>query len=293
MRGFPPSDEIDPAIAALADRQYGVVSREQLTALGLGRGRIDSRLAAGRLFRLHRGVYAVGHRAPRKEARWLAAVLACGDGAALSHRSAAVLWEIADREGPLPDVTVRVHRRFPQIATHTSRLADDDLAVCAGIPVTSPARTLADLAHVVADDALIRAVREAQFQRLFHIPSMREALERRPSSALRKLLDDIAPTQSVLEDRLLRICDRHRIPRPLTQQPLVGRRVDFLWPSQRVVVEADGWEGHSTPSAFQADRTTSNALQLAGYAVLRFTHADVGRRPAHVAREIREALGAW
>jgi very-short-patch-repair endonuclease len=120
--------------------------------------------------------------------------------------------------------------------------------------------------------------------------SIHDALGRRRSRALRRLLDDIAPTQSLLEDRLLRIGDHHGIPRPLTQQRLAGRRVDFLWPDERVVVETDGWNGHSTPTAFQADRATSNALQLAGYAVLRFTHADVDRRPAHVARQISRAL---
>jgi very-short-patch-repair endonuclease len=292
MRVQPPSDRTDLAIAALADRQYGVVSRRQLAGLGIAARAIDRRIAAGRLFILHRGVYAVGHRAPRREARWLAAVLSCRQGAVLSHRSAAALWEIADDEAADPDVTVAAHRRAPGIVTHTSSLHAAEATAHRAIPVTSPARTLVDLARVVDDDALVRAVREAQFRRLFHIPSMQAALERRPSRVLRRMLVDIAPTQSILEDRLLGICDRHRIPRPLTQQPLVGRRVDFLWPGQRLVVETDGWEGHSTPTAFQRDRATSNALQLDGYAVLRFTHADITRRPRHVARQIRAALSA-
>jgi very-short-patch-repair endonuclease len=177
-------------------------------------------------------------------------------------------------------------------ATHTSCLNAVEATVHRGIPVTSPARTLVDPARVIDDDALVRAVREAQFRRLVHVPSIQEALERRPSCVLRRLIDDIAPTQSVPEDRLFQICDRYRIPRPLTQQPLVGRSVDFLWPAQRLVVEADGWEGHSTPTAFQHDRAMSNALQLAGYAVLRFTYADVTRRPRQVARQIRAALTA-
>ena len=290
MRGLLSFDEIDPAVAALAGRQYGVVSRAQLEALGVGDRRIERRVGSGRLIPVHRGVYAVGHRAPRSEARWLAAVLACGDGAALSHRSAAALWQILDREGAKPDVTSASSRRHPGIAAHTARLTAAEVAVCARIPVTSPARTLVDLAHEIEPDDLLRALREAQFQRLFHIPSIRAALERRPSRVLRRLLEDFAPTQSILEDRLLAICDRHRLPRPLTQQRLAGRRVDFLWPVERVVVETDGWQGHSTATAFQADRATSNALQLAGYAVLRFTHADVTQRPTETARQIRAAL---
>jgi very-short-patch-repair endonuclease len=106
------------------------------------------------------------------------------------------------------------------------------------------------------------------------------------------LVEDLALTQSGLEDRLLDICDHHGISPPLTQQPLFGRRIDFVWPGERVVVETDGWQGHGTRSAFQADRTISNRLQLEGYTILRFTHTDVARRPSHVARQIRTALAS-
>jgi very-short-patch-repair endonuclease len=290
MRALETADGIDPAIAALAGHQCGVVSRDQLVALGLARGQIQRRVAGGRLLRLHPGVYAVGHRAPRQEARWLAAVLACGEGAVLSHRSAGALWQIIDRERPDAEVTVRARRRTPGVTVHRGRLAPTDRAICRRIPVTSPARTLTDLAHDLDDD-LVRALREAQFRRLLHPSSVPEALTRRRSTALRTLLEeDAVPTQSILEDRLLAICDRYQIPRPLTQQHLAGRRVDFLWPAERVVVETDGWAGHSTPTAFQADRATANALQLAGYTILRFTHLDVTHRSRRAAGEIRAAL---
>jgi very-short-patch-repair endonuclease len=281
--------EVDRRIGRVAGRQYGVITRAQLHSLGASKHQIQRRIAAGRLHRVHTGVFAVGHRAPRREARWLAAVLACGEGGVLSHRSAAVLWGLADREG-LPDVTTRTCRRSPGVANHRAELVDAERTVRNGIPVTSPARTLVDLAHAVEAEQLTRAVRQAQFDQLFDVPSVRRALDRRPSSALRRLVDDIAPTQSILEDRLLAICSRHRIPRPLTQQPLAGRRVDFLWPAERLVVETDGWQGHATQDAFQADRTTSNELQLAGYVVLRFTRADLERRPRRVATAIRDAL---
>jgi very-short-patch-repair endonuclease len=141
------------------------------------------------------------------------------------------------------------------------------------LSVTSPARTLVDLAHAVAPDDLARAAREARFRGLFHLPSVLVVLERRRSSALRELLANLGPTQSPLEDRLLRICRRHGLPTPVTQRHITGSRVDFVWPAHRVVVETDGDEAHGTPAAFQQDRTATNRMQLAGYIVLRFTHA--------------------
>jgi very-short-patch-repair endonuclease len=208
------------------------------------------------------------------------------------RRAQPPLWEIHDAEGPWPDVTVatRNGRRPAGITVHRAQLARPDRRRRAGIPVTSPVRTLADLARQVDQADLVRALREAQFLRRFDLAAAQELLGRRPCRPLRILVEDLALTQSGLEDRLLDICDHHRISRPLTQQPLLGRRVDFLWPYERVVVETDGWQGHGTRSAFQADRAISNRLQLDGYTILRFTHADVARRPAHVARQIRAAL---
>ncbi len=215
---------------------------------------------------------------------------ACGPGAVLSHRSAGLLWGVLTTEGPSPDITSPAHRRTPGVRCHTAALTRTETAVHQRIPVTSPARTLADLAHVLTDDDLTRAVREAQFRRLFHLPAMLAVLDRRPSRHLRRLMDDLNATQSHLEDRLLHICRRSGLPSPITQQRIHGRRVDFVWPAHRVVVETDGYEGHATPSAFQRDRSATNRLQLAGYTGLRFTHADVTRRPAEVAEQIRSAL---
>ena len=154
----------------------------------------------------------------------------------------------------------------------------------------TPARTLVDLAHEIGERDLTRALREAQFRRLVHLPSMLAVLDHRRSKALRELLTDLAPTQSHLEDRLMDLCRRHGLPAPLTQQHVAGRRVDFLWPAERVVVEADGYQAHTTAAAFQLDRTTTNDLQLAGYTTLRSTYADVTRRPARVAGQIHRAL---
>jgi very-short-patch-repair endonuclease len=171
-----------------------------------------------------------------------------------------------------------------------TRLAPADVTRYRNIPVTSRARTLVDLAGDVDDRELTRALRETQFQRRFDLQATREALARRPCRALRVLVEDLVLTQTRIEDDLVRICDRYRITRPLTQQPVLGRRVDFLWPRERVIVETDGWEAHGTRGAFQADRVASNVYQLAGYVILRFTAADLRRRPRQVAEQIRAAL---
>jgi hypothetical protein len=151
-------------------------------------------------------------------------------------------------------------------------------------------RTIVDLGHLLDDPSLERVVREAQFRGLWKETAIRDALSRRSSPRVRAYLGDIAPTQTRLEDRFLRLCDHHGIPRPLTQQG-ARPRLDFVWPAHRLVVEVDGWESHRTRVAFQQDRTTTNALQLDGFVVLRFTWEDVNRRPAMVARQIRRALG--
>jgi very-short-patch-repair endonuclease len=274
-------------IASLARRQYGVVSSRQLD---LSANAIATRTASGRLFRIHRGVYAVGHLGLGQEARWLAAVLACGDGAVLSHRSAATFWGIRLGELFKVEVTTEHDRRHPGITTHRARLAPADRTVHRGIPVTSPARTLADLAHLLDHDELTRALREAMFRRLYDPKAIEDALTRRPSKALKDLLTEASVTQSMMEDRFLTICHRHRLPQPRTQHRIGAKRYDFAWPQQRVVVETDSWLAHSTPYAFQADRSQTNALQLAGWLVLRFTWADLTRRSRATAATVSRAL---
>jgi len=281
----------DAVIARLAAAAHGVVDRPSLLAAGLSRREIERRCERGTLIGVHRGVYAVGHTALSREGRWMAAVLACGERAVLSHRSAAVCWGFADREDLVPHVTAPHRVRPAGVVAHRGRLTAADRTARNGIPVTSPARTLADLAQILSEEDLERVVREAQFRRLFHPHAIREALGRRPSSALRRLLDDRNPSQSELEDRFLRLCRRHDIPKPQAQVRAGRRRPDFVWPEARLIVEVDSWQAHATQHAFQADRTLSNAVQLAGWTILRFTYADITRRPVHVAAQLRKALG--
>jgi very-short-patch-repair endonuclease len=274
------------SIARLAARQHGVVARRQLTDLGLDRGHIGRALAAGHLLRMHRGVYAVGHRAVADHGRWMAATLA-SEGV-LSHRSAAALWGLPLNDNGLTRVTTPTDRRHARIDAHRADLHPRDRTVRHGIPVTTVARTLADLAHSLDDESLHRVVREAQFRDRFDDDSVKDALSRRPARRLTAYLDDPTVTQTDLEDRFLRICRRYRIPTPLTQHG-ARPRVDFCWPDRSLVVEVDGWHAHRTRVAFQDDRTNTNLLQLAGNVVLRYTWDDVRVRHAEVAAQVLSA----
>ena len=251
----------------------------QLRLAGLSGSAIGRRVAAGRLHRVHRGVYAVGHPGLGAEGEWLAAVLACGDGAVLSHRSAAELWGILEpRGGPAhvivpapggrsPREGIRIHR-FPGLSRRETTRRH-------GIPVTTPARTLADLRSVVEPRELRRAIREAEYGRLV------VGRQAPPSDR----------TASELEDRFLRLCRRARLPEPEVNVRMLGFEVDFLWRAEELVVETDGYRSHAGRQAFEDDRVRDAALVAAGYRVLRFTYARITDRPADVVATVRAALG--
>jgi predicted transcriptional regulator of viral defense system len=204
----------DRLTRAIAEAQHGLVTRSQLRDLGLGRGSIDHRIGTGRLVAVHRGVYAVGHRPRTRHSTWMAAVLACGDTAVLSHRSAAALWGIRRWSPARAEVTAPTQRRRPGIAVHVRRTTPGERAVHFGIPVTSVARTIVDLAHELDADELERLVRETEFQKRLDVTAIRESLRWRGTPSLDGLLDRIAPTQSRHEDRLLRLCDQFGLPAP-------------------------------------------------------------------------------
>jgi very-short-patch-repair endonuclease len=275
----------------LAVRQHGVVSRAQVLDAGWHPSRLVREVRAGRLLRVHRGVYAVGHRPTDELGRWMAAVLAAGDGAALSYRSAGALHRAPVGDRGLTHVTSPTAIRDRRIVSHRATLDPRDVTVVRGIPVTTVARTLADLDHEIADDEdYEEVVREAMFRGLFDAARVRDVLTRRPAKRLGRYVDDRLPSQSRLEIRMLRLCRSHGIPDPQTQR---GQhpRVDFLWPEHRLVVEVDGWRAHGHRVAFQRDRANGNVLVLAGLRVLRFTWDDVTRRPDRVAAQIRAGLG--
>ena len=283
-------------IARGAERQWGVVTRGQLRAAGLGDTAIDRRLADGRLRRLHRGVYALGHAALRIEGVWLAAVLACGPDAALSHRTAAALWGLFDTR--VLDVTATGARRRPGIVTHRGRLAAADRTVRRGMPVTTVARTLLDLGEVLERAELTRTLEQAMRLKLYSRRALDEAASRaagrRALRPLRACLDELEPrrarTRSELERRALALISDHGLPAPEVNARLLGLEVDLHWPDRRLVVELDGHAFHTTPAEFERDRRRDADLTAAGHRVVRFTWRHLEDEPEWVAARLRQLL---
>jgi hypothetical protein len=281
------AQRVEHLVVRLAEAQHGVVARRQLYALGLGRGAVESWIERGRLHRLHRGVYALGHTCLTADGRWAAAVAACGPGAALSHRSAAALWDLLPTGAATIDVTVpvaggrrrrrglRIHR-CPAAATTTRR----------GIRVTTPAQTLRDLAPIVGARALARAVEQVEVQRL-DVGALATTARGRLAAVL---AETRPPTRSVLEDRLLALCAARGVGAPEVNVIVEGLEVDFLWRAERVVAETDGFEHHGTRTAFERDRARDAHLARHGYRVLRFTWRQVTREPAAVAAALATVL---
>ena len=291
----------DAAIARLASRQHGVVSRAQLAALGLGDGALAHRVRSGRLHRLHRGVFAVGHRAVSRHGAWMAAVLAVGDGAVLSHRSAGALWGIRDTARSRIEVTVAGHRRpRARLQIHDAALPADEVTVHAGIPVTTAARTLLDLAAVLAPHQLERAINEAEFQRLTSPVSLEALIARHPhrrgTAALEKILEAASigrhRTRTDLEAAFLALLDAHGLPRPETNRRTGAGEVDAVWPGQRLIVELDGYQAHGTRQAFENDRARDRELISQGWRVVRITWRQLETDGATIARQLRALLGA-
>jgi very-short-patch-repair endonuclease/predicted transcriptional regulator of viral defense system len=302
LRKEPPRDV---AIARLAARQLGVVSLTQLKALGLTASAVRSRVASGRLHRVHRGVYAVGHGRLTVEGHWLAAVLACGSKAVLSHRSAAALWGLRSDNRARTDVSVpsRSARSRPGIDVHPSvTLTPADCTIRDGIPCTTLARTLLDLAEVDSPRGVERAIEQAEVLRLFDLRAVEEVLARANGrrgaavlTAVLARLEEPALTDSELEERFLTLCRAASLPSPEVNEWLViddepAIKADFLWREKRLVVETDGWESHGTRQAFERDRRRDERLKLAGYEPLRFTRRRIIREPSGVMRTVAELL---
>lgn len=273
---------------ALARRQHWVITRPQLIALGFTSSGIEHRIAAGRLHRVHQGVYAVGRRDLTREGHFMAAVLACGDGATLSHDSAAELYEIRRRHrGPI-HVSVPYGRapRRPGVEVH--RRTNVKPTRRSGIPVTSVIDTLVDQAPRLSAPQLERAVNEAVNRGLTDPDRLRRAVgamaRRRGTRALAKLLDrdTFTVTDSRLEQRLVPIARAAGLPRPQTQVYQGQSRVDFFWPELALIVEADSLRYHRTPSQQAADVLRDQMHAAAELTPLRFTHWQIFHDPAHV-----------
>ena len=273
---------------------------DQLRGLGLTRDAIEGRLKTGRLHRLHRGVYAVGHRNVSGRGRMVAAVLACGDGAVLSHRAAAALWGLRKPYGGAVEVTTPKPRRGNRaIRTYTSMLPFDEVSERDGIPVTTVARTLLDLGRVLKPDQVTRALGEADVLRLTDVAALAGLLERYPrrrgTATLRQLVQERQEGESIthseMERRFVAFVAKHRLQPPVMNGWVEGYEVDAHWPATRLVVELDSRSFHLTPRAFESDRERDRVLLLAGWRVVRVTWHQLTRKPARLARDLAR-LGA-
>ena len=267
----------DPTLQRLATEQHGLLTRPQLLNAGVGPRTVDHWVKTGRLLRIHQGVYALGHVPPSPHARTMAAVLACGRGAVLSHRSAAKLYGLIRYTGPI-EITAPTRRRRPGLIVHESNLTDADITQHWGIPVTSPARTLTDLAGTLSPAALTRAVNEA---RLAHLMSRDDLPPRLQKGQTPR------PTRSAFEDAFRTFCTRHHLPQPEINAIVAGYEVDAYWPTRNLVAELDGEDYHQD---FEADRVKDADLLEAGHRVIRLTWERLTRQPNREAARFRRLL---
>jgi hypothetical protein len=285
----------DPEVAAVAACQEGMISTAQLLAAGLGRGGISLRVRRGRLHPYHRGVYSVGHTRLTPRARLWAAVLAFGgpDAALLGYRGAAAPWDLMPMpSGRIDVITLRQSHSTKAIRVHRSKsLEPQDITDIDGLPLTTPTRTLIDLADQLPPHRLERVLHRAEILRLLDVAAIHArlaALPGRRSRTLHQALATLHPgphvTRSELEERFLALVAAHGLPRPLVNHTVAGYEVDFYWPDHNLIVETDGAATHLTPTAFEQDRARDAHLTALGYRVIRITWRQLAERPQEVAR---------
>lgn len=289
------------AIQELAARQHGVISLSQLKSLGLGPSGVRRRVAGGKLQRLHRGVYAIGLARRSVEATYMAAVLACGPKAVLFHRSAADHLGLRPCSRTAVDVTApgRAGKERKGIDVHRATGLDErDVTTVRGIPCTTVARTLLDLATTIDKTALERAVEQAEKLRIFDLAAVVDVTTRagnhRGATALGEVIATYTPepafTRSELEKRFLALCRTAGVPMPRTNNVTKADEIDFTWPDRRLMVEADSLRHHGTRAAFERDRRRDQQLTAAGWRVVRFTWRQVDETPTDVAATLRLLL---
>jgi very-short-patch-repair endonuclease len=288
---------VERAVAAVARRQDNVITHDQLLEAGLGRGAIARRLQARTMQWLHRGIYLLGAAPATSMARARAAVLACGDGAVLSHRAAAELFHLLPESGRDVDVTVvgRNPGAHSGVRLYRPRaLARVDVTNVRGIHVTSIARTICDIAATEAARDVEHAYQEALYRRIVSDRQMAAVVRREPNRrgapVIRALLDDPGMTRSEKERALRTLIAQAQLPKPLTNVRLHGYLVDAYWPDHGLVVEFDGWQAHGHRSAFETDRKRDQVLLAHGLRVIRVTDRQLKYEPVAVAARIAMAL---
>ena len=292
----PPS--VDARIAELARRQDGVVGHTQLLALGLDRGAIAHRIATGRLHPIHAGVYAVGHSKLSVRGKRIAALLACGEGAVLSHQTAADEWNIRPSSSPRIHVSLatRSGRRRDGITIHRPRhLPAHEVTRHNDIAITTVARTLLDLADAVSVADLRKAIERSEDLRLLDTRDIERVIRdhngRRIKKLERALEDaDFGFKRSPLESDFLALCKRFGLPRPEVNVQVAGYEVDFFFPEHRLVVETDGWTTHGRRRAFEDDQIRDVAMAKAGLQHVRFSHRRITTQAEGVAQDLSSLL---
>jgi len=287
---------VDPAIAIVAARQNGNITRRQLHDLGLDNNAVAYRVRIGRLYRVFRGVYSVGRR-PITPHEWAsAAVLACGSGAALSHGSAMALWGYWRHWDRPFEVTVAGDRRTNGIRVHRSTtLRRREITTQLGIRVTTPARMLIDMSPRLTDRALKRTVNNALGSAWLTEDQLADTLAYHPTAHATKRIAALiglpgTPTRSDWEDGFPTFCADHGLPAPVMGQPLHGYILDALFPDEKVIVELDSWSFHSGKIAFESDRERDAEMLAHGYVTVRMTWERIEQRPGQEARRLRVIL---
>jgi len=299
-----PPQSWDDAIAELAQRQHGVVSRAQLLKFGMSARAIEGRVERRALHRIHSGVYKVGYRRINRKGRWMAAVLASGPGACLSHRSAARLWGLMAPGDEWAEVTcARGHRaRRRGIVSREAPMLDDERSVVDGIPVTSPFRTVFDLAAMLDRRGLERVWHEAEVRGLRDRVSLPMLLERYPGRrgarnlrALSETPEPVGFTRNDFEEMFVALVDSHGIRRPRMNADLALRgrffEIDALWENERVAVELDSRGVHDTNRNFESDKQRDRILLAEGWRTARVTWRQLHEESDEVAADLRMALG--
>src|SRR4051794_31602061 len=285
------SSAVEHRLARIAGRQHGIVTRDQLLAAGVSRSGIGRRVRKGTLIPEHPGVYGVGHRAPNVDARYLAAVRACGEGAVLSGRAAAYLLSLLKRAPPPPEVTTKTERRVKGVITHRSRAVK--AVAHRGIPVTSVPQTVADLAPDLDEDELARVFHEANV--LYRTtPAHVEAVLRPNAPGAAKLRGvmsgDAKVTLSRLERRFLKRLAAASLPLPETNRRAGSHRVDCRWPAHQLTVELDSYRFHNSRHSWEQDHERRREARKRGDQFRRYTWADVYEDPVEMLAELEELL---
>jgi very-short-patch-repair endonuclease len=289
------AEAFDKRITGLANRQRGYVNRAQLLAIGVGRQGVNRRIRNGRLIPVYTGVYAVGHIPRLPHDRAYGALLACGPKALLSHGTAATLYGIYRRWDTPFEVTVPTKRAPRGVTTHRAKLTRADTKVEQGLRVTSPARTLLDMAPRLTDTQLKRAFNRLRLDQGLTTGQLKDVLERFPGHPGAGRLGPFAgirhgPTRSRIERKFYAFCKRHHLPEPLLNHEINGVEVDAYFPEHRLIVEVDGYQVHSGRASFESDRDRDASMLAFGLPTVRVTEERIDKEPEREAERLRRIL---